>query len=128
MKRYMTVIFAAALINLVSTSAAGIVNRRRELSMLRACGMSLRQILLSLVIESAAYAAVTSAVSSALGGLAAGSLLTLISRNLFDISSFSWQALLIVFGMTMLTMLASYLPTLFGMSRKPISQDMIVNS
>ena len=118
------VIFAAALINLVSTSAAGIVNRRRELSMLRACGMPLKQLLLSLVTESAFYSLLTSAVSAVLGGLAGSFLLTLINRELAGLSGFSWKALLTVFGLTMLLMLASYLPTLISMSRKPISHDM----
>ena len=118
------VIFAAALINLVSTSAAGIVNRRRELSMLRACGMPLKQLLLSLVTESAFYSLLTSAVSAVLGGLAGNYLLTIINRELAGLSGFSWKALLTVFGLTMLLMLASYLPTLISMSRKPISHDM----
>ncbi len=122
------VIFATALINIVSTSAASIVNRRRELSMLRACGMSLRQVTVSLAAESLFYSLLTSIVSALLGRYASGRIFWLISPAGYELSSFSWLSLLIVFGLIFLLMFASYLPTLIGMSRKPISHDMVVKS
>lgn len=123
-----TVIFAAALINIVSTSAESIVNRRRELSMLRACGMSLRQVTVSLAAESVFYSLITSLFSALLGGFASKRLLWLLVPDDLELSGFSIVSLLIVFVLIFLLMFASYLPTLTGMSRKPISQDMIVKS
>ena len=116
------VIFIAAMINVVSTSAAGIVNRRRELSMLRACGMSMRQVTASLVIEAFSYAAVTAGISAA-----AGVLLTKFFVNgiLPYEASFQPIPVLIVFFTVFALMLLSYLPTLIGMYRSPVSSEML---
>ena len=115
------VIFTAALVNLVSTTAANAVNRRKELSMLRACGMSLRQIAVSLLFECVLFAAVTAAVSSLLGRKLADFLFMLLSDSL--IPALPWYAPALIGGAVLVLMLASYLLPLRLAVRQPISQE-----
>lgn len=115
------VIFTAALVNLVSTTAANAVNRRKELSMLRACGMSLRQIAVSLLFECVLFAAVTAAVSSLLGRKLADFLFMLISDTL--IPALPWYAPALIGGAVLVLMLGSYLLPLRFAARQPISQE-----
>ncbi|SDB05838.1 FtsX-like permease family protein [Ruminococcaceae bacterium FB2012] len=115
------VIFAVSLINILSTSAAKIVNRRRELSMLRSCGMSLRQISASLVIETGVYSILTAGLSAVLGRLIAGYLFKLIDPELMP--ALSWYSVAAIGGLVFVLMFAAYLPTLIRLRRSPIAED-----
>ena len=115
-----TVVFAVALINIVSTSAANIVNRRWELSMLRACGMSMKQIIASLTIETAVCAVITAAVSSVLGRFLAGVLFGSENSNLV---SLPWFAALLIGLLIFALMLGSYLLPLRTMAHSSIANE-----
>ena len=115
------VIFAVALINILSTSGAKIVNRRRELSMLRTCGMSLRQVIASLVIEAAVCGVVTAGLSAVLGQLMGGFFFGLIDAEVMP--SLPWFSVLAVGGSVFLLMLAACLPTLMKLRRSAIAAE-----
>lgn len=120
------IIFSVALINIVSTSAAEIVNRRRELSMLRACGMSLRQIFKMLRLEVLFFSGVSTALSAVLGKLFASFIFEFISNSL-DMNRtkaiIPFVATLSVFVITLVLMMVIYLLPLRNMSKTPVAQD-----
>lgn len=116
------IVFAVAMINVASTSAAEMVNRRRELSMLRACGMSLRQIFTTLRTEVLFYSAVSAGISSVLGTAIAAAVYKLIDERA-EMAPLPFSAVIAVFLLMTVIMLCSYLLPLRNMSRSQIAQD-----
>lgn len=116
------IVFAVALLNIVSNSAANIVNRRRELSMLRACGMSLRQQLISLTAESVFCALMTAAASAVLGTLLARFLFMLIDIKT-EMPTLPWETSIGIGVLVLMLILVTYLPTLWKMSKASIAED-----
>ena len=116
------IVFAVAMINIISTSATEIVNRRRELSMLRACGMTLKQVMKSLTIEAVVYALLATAASSALGIWMGHLVLAALDVDIY-VSTMPSTAILGVFALIAGLMLASYMLPLRSMARTPVAQD-----
>lgn len=116
------IVFAVAMMNIASTCAAEMVNRRRELSMLRAGGMSLRQIFKTVRIEVLLCSGVSTAISSLLGTLAASVIFKLIDEDAKP-AALPFSAMAAVFVLMYAVMLCAYLLPLKNMSRTPIAQD-----
>lgn len=116
------IVFAVAMMNIASTCAAEMVNRRRELSMLRAGGMSLRQIFKTVRIEVLLCSGVSTAISSLLGTLAASVIFKLIDENAKP-AALPFSAMAAVFVLMYAVMLCAYLLPLKNMSRTSIAQD-----
>ena len=116
------IVFAVAMINVASTSATEMVNRRRELSMLRACGMSMRQIFKTLQIEVLFYSAVSAGISTVLGTGIASVIFLLIDENA-KMASLPFTAVIAVFLLMTAVMMCAYLLPLRNMSRSQIAQD-----
>ena len=116
------IVFAVAMINVASTSATEMVNRRRELSMLRACGMSMRQIFKTLQIEVLFYSAVSAGISAVLGTGIASVIFLLIDENA-KMASLPFTAVIAVFLLMTAVMMCAYLLPLRNMSRSQIAQD-----
>ena len=110
------------MINVASTSATEMVNRRRELSMLRACGMSMRQIFKTLQIEVLFYSAVSAGISTVLGTGIASVIFLLIDENA-KMASLPFTAVIAVFLLMTAVMMCAYLLPLRNMSRSQIAQD-----
>ncbi|MBR6044736.1 MAG: FtsX-like permease family protein [Ruminococcus sp.] len=115
------IIFAVAMINIISTSSANIVNRRRELSMLRSCGMPMRDIFKSLTFE----ALLCTLIASIISGVAAYFATKLIGTEFMGLPETKmsfWS-----FGGTFLLMLAvmllPYLLPLRSMAASPIASE-----
>ena len=119
------------LMNIFSTMSANMINRRRDLSMMRSCGMSMRQVLRSLIIESSFYAGITAAVSSVCGWLISGMIILMFVRSqpvhefsqLIKWSSFPWLGALALYAVIMTVMAAAYLPALLTMKQSTIADD-----
>lgn len=116
------IVFAVAMINVASTSATEMVNRRRELSMLRACGMSLRQVFKTLRIEVLFYSCVSTAISTLIGTAAASVIFKLIDENAKP-AGLPFTAVIAVFGLMAAVMMCAYLLPLRNMSHSQIAQD-----
>lgn len=116
------IVFAVAMINIASTSATEMVNRRRELSMLRACGMSLRQVFKTLRIEVLFYSCVSTAISTLIGTAAASVIFKLIDENAKP-AGLPFTAVIAVFGLMAAVMMCAYLLPLRNMSHSQIAQD-----
>jgi putative ABC transport system permease protein len=116
------IVFAVAMMNIASTCAAEMVNRRRELSMLRAGGMSLRQIFKTVRIEVLLCSGVSTAISSLLGTLAASVIFKLIDEDAKP-AALPFSAMAAVFVLMYAVMLCAYLLPLKNMSRTSIAQD-----
>ncbi|MBP1536554.1 MAG: ABC transporter permease [Ruminococcus sp.] len=116
------IVFAVAMMNIASTCAAEMVNRRRELSMLRAGGMSLRQIFKTVRIEVLLCSGVSTAISSLFGTLAASVIFKLIDENAKP-AALPFSAMAAVFVLMYAVMLCAYLLPLKNMSRTSIAQD-----
>lgn len=116
------IVFAVAMINVASTSATEMVNRRRELSMLRACGMSMRQIFKTLRIEVLFYSAVSSAISSVLGTAIASVIFLLIDEKA-KMASLPFAAVTAVFLLLTAVIMCAYLLPMKSFSRSQIAQD-----
>ncbi len=116
------IVFAVAMINVASTMATEMVNRRRELSMLRACGMSLRQVFKSLRIEVLFYSAVSTAISAVLGTGIASVIFLLIDEKA-KMASLPFTAVIAVFLLMTAVMMCAYLLPLHNMSHSQIAQD-----
>lgn len=121
---------AVVLMNIFSTMSANMINRRRDLSMMRSCGMSMRQVTLSLVIESCFYAVITAAVSSVLGSKLAEAVICVYISEIseYDLISitggFPFAGALGLFAVIMTVMAAAYVPTLAAMNKGSIAEDM----
>lgn len=116
------IVFAVAMINIASTSATEMVNRRRELSMLRACGMSMRQIFKTLRIEVLFYSAVSAGISAVLGTGIASVIYRLIDEEA-KMATLPFTAVIAVFLLMTAVMMCAYLLPLHNMSRSQIAQD-----
>ena len=116
------IVFAVAMMNIASTCAAEMVNRRRELSMLRACGMSLRQVFKTLRIEVLFYSCVSTAISTLIGTAAASVIFKLIDENAKP-AGLPFTAVIAVFGLMAAVMMCAYLLPLRNMSHSQIAQD-----
>ncbi|MBQ9870042.1 MAG: ABC transporter permease [Ruminococcus sp.] len=116
------IVFAVAMMNIASTCAAEMVNRRRELSMLRAGGMSLRQIFKTVRIEVLLCSGVSTAISSLFGTLAASVIFKLIDEDAKP-AALPFSAMAAVFVLMYAVMLCAYLLPLKNMSRTSIAQD-----
>ena len=120
---------AVVLLNIYSTISANMINRRRDLSMMRSCGMSMKQVSLSVIIESSFYAGITAVVSSVLGWLLSSGILIFIEESDIDIRlmiqryPFPFIRALILFAVMMLVMAAAYVPTLISMNRSFIAEE-----
>lgn len=114
------ILMALALINMLSTSAATVVNRRNEFSMLRACGMSLRQVIGSLAAEAILISLLNAVISAFLGLLLSSFLVEFfISENIH----FSFITPIAIFLMTLTVTLLPYLFTLRRMSKDSIPEN-----
>ena len=116
------IVFAVAMMNIASTCAAEMVNRRRELSMLRAGGMSLQQIFKTVRIEVLLCSGVSTAISSLFGTLAASVIFKLIDEDAKP-AALPFSAMAAVFVLMYAVMLCAYLLPLKNMSRTSIAQD-----
>lgn len=127
---------AVVLLNIFSTMSANMINRRRDLNMMRSCGMSMRQVRRSLFIESSFYAVITTVISTIAGWVIGIDVISLLSNERlpqfeairsrienFNISSFPWLECGILYAVIMLTMAAAYLPGLAAMKRSNIAQE-----
>ena len=126
---FSAVLAAVVLLNIFSTMSANMINRRRDLSMMRSCGMSMRQVSLSLVIESCIYSVITAVVSSVQGWLIAGSLILLFRGDdptmvqMLRYCPFPFVGAFLLFAVVMLVMAAAYLPALLMMNRSFIAEE-----
>ena len=85
------------------------------------CGMSLRQINASLVIETGAYSILTAGLSAVFGRLLAGYLFKLIDPELMP--ALSWYSVAAIGGLVFALMFAAYIPTLLKLRRSSIAED-----
>lgn len=123
---------AVTLLNIFSTMSANMINRRRDFSMLRSCGMSIKQVRKSMFAEARIYAVVTAIFSTI-----AGWLLTIYGFRDFDIITlnlemetifdvlkiFPWQLCIVTYAVVMLTIAAAVYPTLASMKKQNIAQE-----
>lgn len=117
------VIFALALINMLSTSAASIVNRSEEMTMLRACGMSLRQVMGSVAAEAVFSAVIPSLISAGLSVPLSNFLMAFLDTSADERVHFSFIAAGLIFLLTLAATLLPSLLTLITLSRKPIAEN-----
>lgn len=120
------IIFAVALINIISTCAAEMVNRRRELSMLRACGMSLRQIFKTLRLEVLFFWGVSTVTSAVLGTMIASLIFRFLSDGTNDpgkMASLPFAVMIAVFATLLVLLMGAYLLPIRSMAKTPIAQD-----
>lgn len=119
------------LLNIFSTTSANMINRRRDFSMMRSCGMSLKQVRKSLFAEARIYAVITTIVSSILGWILAGFIYNLFfGKYEFDFTivvlnskHFPWLASILVFVVIMAVMASAILPALAMMKRQNIAEE-----
>lgn len=119
------------LLNIFSTTGANMINRRRDFSMMRSCGMSVKQVRRSLFFEARIYAVVTALIGSLIGWILAVFMYNLFfGKYDFDpnliviyIRYFPWQASIAVFAVIMLTMSSAILPSLASMKKQNIAEE-----
>ena len=124
------VLAAVVLLNIFSTMSANMINRRRDFSMMRSCGMSLKQVLQSLIIESMFYSVITVVVSSISGWIISEMLSSIyigIAPRLSDLKSFPWLAAVILFIVINAVMAAAYLPSVSAMKKQQIAEEIKLN-
>ncbi len=114
------------LLNLFSTMSANIINRRRDLSMMRSCGMSLKQVRRSLFFEGRIYAGITTLISSLAGWLLSMAMYaayTNVDFNVAPIKLFPWKGAIALFAIIMLVITAAFMPALMKMKKENIAQE-----
>ena len=124
------VLAAVVLLNIFSTMSANMINRRRDFSMMRSCGMSLKQVLQSLIIESMFYSVITVVISSISGWIISEMLSSIyigIAPRLSDLKSFPWITALILFIVINAVMAAAYLPSVSAMKKQQIAEEIKLN-
>ena len=115
------VLVAVAALNIFSTMNSNMLNRRRDLSMMRSCGMSMKQVVLSLFYESLIYGLVSSLIS-----MIAGTVITALMTDSItmggrlDIPVGKSVGILLV---SVVIMALAAAPTLMLMNRNAISQE-----
>lgn len=114
------IIMALALINMLSTSAAAVVNRSNEISMLRACGMSLRQVTGSLAAEAVLTSLLNAGFSAGLGYVLSAFLLEFF--GVYELR-FSFLTPIAVFLLTIAVTLLPYLFTLRKLAKVPVTEN-----
>ena len=112
-------IFAVALINIVSSSAATILNRRRELSVLRSCGMPLRDVFKALTYEALFCALISAAFSS----VAAYVLCSFLTAGKNIVIKYSFLSAIAVFLFILASILIPYLLPLRSMRDSAIAEE-----
>ncbi|SDA17150.1 FtsX-like permease family protein [Ruminococcus sp. YE71] len=126
---------AVVLLNIFSTMSANMINRRRDLSMMRSCGMSMRQVTASVVIESSFYAVITSVVSTLAGRALSQLILEIFGDDMVSAeggvllyllknkTAFMAESAAVLFAVIMLVMALAYVPALIMMSRTNIAEE-----
>lgn len=123
---------AVTLLNIFSTMSANMINRRRDFSMLRSCGMSMKQVRKSMFAEARIYAVITAVFSTIAGWLLtiyAFQFIGIITYNIEmetiseALKLFPWQLCIVTFAVVMLTIAAAVYPTLASMKKQNIAQE-----
>ncbi len=122
---------AVVLLSIFSTMRANVINRRRDFSMMRSCGMSLKQVRKSLFFEARIYAFITTLISSLIGIVVA----LFIYYAFFEsgefgsemmytlMPKFPWQVSVGIYITIMIVMAAAFVPALVTMKKENIAEE-----
>ncbi len=115
------VLIAVALLNIFSTMNANMINRRRDYSMMRSCGMSMKQVVTSLLGEGLIYGVISALVSGLLGWVITYGVSYVIGAG--DIPRLPLIRSVCVLAAILLVMALSCAPALVQMYRGSVSEE-----